>query len=493
MRKAAYVTVLFAVAMTVMRCGDFLDQEPQALLHSKTFFTTEENAVMAVNAIYDKLNKRYTSNRSLWVMNDVSTPDTETLSAEAPISIIDNFTFGTTSEDIDHLWIECYEAIARANLAIRYIPEMSMEENTKSRLVGEARFLRGWFYFILVTTYGQVPLVMEPIDPRDKKALIQDKASFDDIYEAIQSDFRYAEVVLPWKYDEGNTGRVTKGAAKAYLAKAYLFSEMWAEAAMKADELIHEAESNGTYELLASFRDATWIKNSKESIFEMQSIAGTGGWEDENEGNSITAWHRPTCIGGWGLHFGTQNLADAFESGDPRKHYTLLAQGEYYNGQLLPDGCLPPNSFALLKLMGDPAFGDGMNANAAQNFCFMRLAEVYLMKAEAAAEDNNLVEAALALEKVRSRARNDALAEPDALPVLTGLSQDDLIEAIRHERRVELASEMKRFPDLRRWGILAEVNQADGKPFVVGKHEYFPIPQTQIDLSEGNLEQNDGY
>jgi starch-binding outer membrane protein, SusD/RagB family len=494
MRKSIYITFVGTVLMMFMTtCGDFLDQQPQAVLNSKTFFTTEENAVMAVNAIYDKLNKRYTSNRSLWVMNDVSTPDTETLSAEAPISIIDNFTFGTTSEDIDHLWIECYEAIARANLAIKYIPGISMNENTKSTLVGEARFLRGWFYFILVTTYGQVPLVLEPIDPRDKETLTQNKASFEKIYKAIQDDFHHAEDVLPWKYNEGNTGRATKGAAKAYLAKAYLFTEMWTEAALKAGEVIDEAENNGTYELLTSFREATWMKNSKESVFEMQSIAGTSGWEDENEGNSITAWHRPTCIGGWGLHFGTQGLADAFEDGDPRKNYTLLAPGEYYDGKIMPEGCLPPNSFALLKLMGDPAFGDGMNANAAQNFCFMRLAEVYLMKAEAEAEDNNLVAAEQALEKVRSRARNDAMAVPGTLPVLTGLSQENLIEAIRHERRVELASEMKRFPDLRRWGILAEVNQADGKPFVEGKHEYFPIPQSQIDLSEGNLDQNDGY
>jgi hypothetical protein len=115
------------------------------------------------------------------------------------------------------------------------------------------------------------------------------------------------------------------------------------------------------------------------------------------------------------------------------------------------------------------------------------------MKAEAEAENNNIPAAEQALEKVRSRARNDALAEPGALPVLTGLDQENLIEAIRHERRVELATEMKRFPDLRRWGILAAVSQADGKPFVTGKHEYFPIPQTQIDLSEGNLDQNDGY
>jgi starch-binding outer membrane protein, SusD/RagB family len=474
-------------------CSDFLEQEPQSVLHSKTFFTTEENAIMAVNGIYDKLNKRYTSNRSLWVMHDVSTPDTETLSAEAPISIIDNFTFGTTSEDIDNLWNECYEAIARANLAIAYVPNVPMNATTRQRLVGEARFLRAWFYFVLVTTYGEVPLVTAPIDPSDKNALMQSKATFTELYDAIELDLSFAEIVLPWAYDGGDIGRATKGAAKAYLAKAYLFREKWLEAAAKASEVIEQSETNGTYQLLESFREATWAKNSKESIFEMQSLGGTSGIEDQNEGNSITAWHRPTCIGGWGLHFGTKDLADAFEAGDPRKGYTLLASGEYYNGKQLPEGCLPPDRYALLKLMGDPSLGDGTDANAAQNFCFMRLAEVYLMKAEAEAENGNLQAAEEALEKVRSRARNDALAEPGSLPALFGLDQQSLIQAVRHERRVELASEMKRFPDLRRWGILAEVNQADGKPFVAGKHEYFPIPQSQIDLSEGNLKQNDGY
>jgi hypothetical protein len=487
-----FLALLFFLTVTI-RCGDFLSQEPQAILGTTTFYRSESDALMAVNSIYDKLNKRYTSNRSLWIFQDVASPDTETISAEIPISIIDNFTFGTTSEDIDNFWIQCYEAITRANLAITYIPEISMRKSLKDRLIGEAKFLRGWFYFLLITTYGQVPLVLHPIDAGDTEALTQGKASFDELYNSIEEDFMAAEQVLPWTYAESDGGRVTKAAAKSYLAKAYLFQEKWQQAASKADEVILEAELNGTFELLENFRDATWQKNSKESIFEMQSIGGTSGWEDENEGNTITVWHRPACMRGWGLNFGTQHLANAFEPGDPRKQYTLLAPGETYDGITLSANCLPENHYALLKFMGNPIYGDGSDANASHNFIFMRLAELYLMKAEAAAELNNLDEAETALEKVRSRARNDALATAGTLPVIEDLGQDDLIEAIRHERHVELATEMKRLADLRRWGILAEESQADGKAFVKGKHEYFPIPQTQIDLSHGHLKQNDGY
>lgn len=490
-RVSIFLIVMLFVVPT--GCDNFLDKDPQAILETETFFNSQEDAIKAVNGIYDKLNKRYTSNRSLWAMNDLPTPDTEAPTSETTLALIDNFTFGTTSEDIDNLWIECYEAIARANLAIKYIPGINMEKDLRDRLTGESRFLRGWFYLILVSTYGEVPLVMEPLEADDKEALTQEKASFDQIYQAIESDFQYADETLPWSYSADDRGRATRGAAKAYLAKSYLFREQWGMAAAKAGEVIAEAESNGTYTLLPSFREATWGKNTAEAIFEMQSVSGTGGWEDENEGNTITVWHRPGCMGGWGLHYGTQELADAFEPGDPRKRYTLLAPGDSYNGQVLPEGCLPANRYPLLKLMGDPDFGDGSDANASQNFVFMRFAEVYLIKAEAEAELGNLAEAEKALEAVRSRARNDQLAGEGALPELTGLSQEDLIEAIRRERRVELATEMKRFPDLRRWGLAAEVNQEDGKAFVEGKHEYFPIPQTQIDLSEGNLTQNDGY
>jgi hypothetical protein len=477
----------------IFGCTNFLEKEPQAILGSTTFYKSESDALMSVNAIYDKLNKRFTTNRTLWIMNDIPSPDTEATSSEESISIVDNFTFGTSSEDINNLWIESYEAIARANLSIKNIPQIDMNEDLRNRLIGEARFLRAWFYFVLVTTYGEVPLVTEPIDVSDDDALTQNKASFERIYNAIEHDLTTADSLLPWTYSSGDIGRATKGAAKSYLAKLHLFREHWTEAAAKADEVIDQAENNGTYALLPSFRDATWSKNSKESIFEMQSISGSGGWEDENEGNTIAVWHRPPCIGGWGLHFGTQNLADAFEPGDPRKRYTLLAPGESYDGQILPTSCLPENRYALLKLMGDPALGNGEDADAGHNFIFMRLAEVYLMKAEAEAELNNLPEAENALEKVRARARNDAGAEAGSVPLLSGLNQTELIEAIRRERRVELATEMKRFPDLRRWGIAATVNQADGKAFVAGKHEYFPIPQTQIDLSRGNLIQNEGY
>jgi len=488
-----FLSLILIFFLTAVGCDDFLSQEPQAILGTTTFYRSESDALMAVNSIYDKLNKRYTSNRSLWVFQDVATPDTETISAEIPIAIIDNFTFGTTSEDIDNFWIQCYEAITRANLAIAYIPEISMKKSLKDRLIGEAKFLRGWFYFLLITTYGEVPLVLHPIDAGDTQTLTQGKASLSDLYNSIEQDFKDAEEVLPWVYPESDLGRVTKAAAKAYLAKACLFQEKWQQAASKADEVILEAELNGTFELLESFREATWSKNSKESIFEMQSIGGTSGWEDENEGNTITVWHRPACMRGWGLNFGTQHLANAFEAGDPRKQYTLLAPGETYDGIILSGNCIPENHYALLKLMGDPVYGDGSDANAAHNFIFMRLAEVYLMKAEAEAELNNLEQAEISLEKVRSRARNDVLATPGALPVISNLSQHELIEAIRHERHVELATEMKRFADLRRWGILAGENQADGKAFVNGKHDYFPIPQTQIDLSQGHLKQNDGY
>ena len=486
--KYTWIFIVLTMGSITMSCDSFLDEKPKSVLSTENFFRTEADALAAVTAVYDKLNKRYTTNRTAWIFADITTPDSSNPSAELPITNFDKFTFGTSSEDIDNFWPEVYEAISRANIAIANIPEMDIDNELKERLVNEARFLRGWFYFLLVQAHGEVPLIVSPIDVDNEAEYLLPKSSKAEIYAQIEDDFRAAES-LPSIYDGPDVGRVTSGAAKAYLAKAYLFQEKWQEAAVKAQEVV----ASGVYELLPSFREATWGENTAESIFEMQSIGNTPGWQDQNEGNSITVWNRPSCLGGWGLHYGTQDLYNAFEDGDPRRGYTLLEVGEEYDGQELPSGCLPDESYALLKLMGDPAGGSGGDANASQNFIFMRLSEVYLMIAEANAELNNITAAEEALEVVRARARNDVNAGPDALPVITNLSQADLIDAIRDERRTELASEMKRFYDLVRWGIAGEVIRADGKNFVDGKHEVFPIPQSQVDISQGSLTQNPGY
>lgn len=487
--------VLFAMCtvvlsgLLVLSCNDFLEEDPQAVLSTENFFLSEGDALAAVSAIYDKLNKRGVTNATGWIFADITTPDTSTPSAELDIAVYDNFNLGTSNPYLNDNWPELYEGIARANYAIVNLSEVEgIDAALSNRLVNEAKFLRGWFYFYLVKAYGGVPLITEPININDETQYLVPRATVEEIYAQIEADFTAAEA-LPASYSGADVGRVTSGAAKAYLANAYLFQEKWQLAADKAQEVV----DSGTYSLNPSFREATWNKNTSESIFEMQSIGGTPGWEDENEGNTVGIWARPTCFGGWGLHNGTQDLYDAFEDGDPRKSYTLLDVGDEYDGQVLPSECLPENSYGLLKLLGDPAEGTGGDANASQNIIFIRLAEVHLIVAEANAMLNNLSDAEDALEVVRSRARNDVNADAGALPVLSGLNQTALINAIRDERRVELASEMKRFYDLVRWGIAGEVIRADGKSFVDGKHELFPIPQSEIDVSQGTLSQNPGY
>ncbi|MBU2945738.1 RagB/SusD family nutrient uptake outer membrane protein [Zobellia uliginosa] len=474
-----YFYTLLSVAL-VISCSKFLDEEPEAVLGTNSFYKTESDAITAVSAVYDKLNKRSTTNLVLWRLADTSTPDTN--------GGFESFNHTPTNGDIGAFWSDVYEGISRANYAIENIPEIDMDPVLRERLVNEAKFLRGFYYFWLYQVYGEVPLVLEPISPSDTEALTQGKASTEDILTSIEQDFKDAEA-LPIEYDDGNVGRVTSGAAKAFLSRLYLFMEEWDKAAVKSNEVIDSKQ----YELLGDFREATWAKNTKESIFEMQAVPNTSGWEDLNEGSSITVWHRPGCIGGWGSHTGTQILYDAFEEGDPRREYTLLKPGDNYNDFTIPEDCIPDEQYGLLKLIGDPEFGEGADANASNNFIFMRLAEVYLMVAESEAELGNLTEAEDALEIVRARARNDARSIPEAIPELKGLSQPDLIAAVRNERRIELASEMKSFFDLVRWGIAGEVNRAAGHAFVDGKHEHFPIPQSQVDISEGNLMQNPGY
>ena len=350
-----------------------------------------------------------------------------------------------------------------------------MDEVLKNRILGEAYFLRAYYYFLLTQVYGDVPMLLRITPPDELKV---QKTAKSEIYQQIIADCDKAAEKLPNLFTGTNVGRATKGAAYALAAKTFIYEKNW----NKALEYITKVKSLGVYALvddyLDNFRKDT--QNNSESVWEIQHANLELG-----VGNFLNQWWRSKKVDGYGFAEVRQEFVDAFEPGDPRRKFTVAMNNEDYYGYIYKPS-YSSTKLGVKKFLQDttvtqPADGD-------INYTAIRYAEVLLWEAEALAESGRVQEAQAPLETVRARARAQAVEPTTALPMITVTDKQEMIDAIRHERQVELGFEMHRFFDLVRWGIAAEKLP----DFQVGKHEVFPIPQTEIDLNP-QLVQNAGY
>ena len=291
--------------------------------------------------------------------------------------------------------------------------------------------------------------------------------------------------VLPASYTTANTGRVTKGAALAMLGKVCLYQQKWSEAI----DNFHQMENLKIYGLLDNYSDNFKLayENSKESIFEIQHLSG----QNPGEGSGLNQWFAPASEGGYYFNAPTQVLVDAFEktSGDevdPRLDASIGRDGQpWLNGETFsstwsPTGYLTKKHQQPLSEVPASLKGDGN-----LNYIYMRYADVLLMKAEAFNEISNADSAKANLNKVRQRARASFIGTPpvDLLSDVTTSDINLLRDAIRKERRVELAQEFHRYFDLMRWGK-ATAESALGVKFNYETKRYFPLPQAEIDANQ---------
>ncbi|MBK7940088.1 MAG: RagB/SusD family nutrient uptake outer membrane protein [Lewinellaceae bacterium] len=234
-------------------------------------------------------------------------------------------------------------------------------------------------------------------------------------------------------------------------------------------------------------------ENGPESVFEMQAVA-LPTQQSAGPGSSpynMIQGVRGVPNLGWGFNRPSDNLVMAYENGDPRREATII-----YELEVLPDGStqVQHNSEILNARYNQKAWvpgHPGLQDNGPGNIRILRYSDILLLAAEALNENNKPAEALVYLNQVRKRARGTNLV---ILPDVTVTDQSQLREKIYKERRVELAMEQHRWFDLLRWGRAAEAMQAAGKTnFTTGKHELLPIPQTEVDLTSGNITQNPGY
>lgn len=403
------------------------------------------------------------------------------------LNMYNDFTADPTEGQGDSFWQGQYQNINFCNQVIDNVPNITMDENLKSRYIAEAKFIRALSYFRLERAFGNIPLVLKlPTTPNELNPTQSTPA---DVWAAIEKDLDDAAAVLPVSYDAANVGRATKGAALALHAKAALYQQKWADVVT----FTNDVTGLGVYSLFpdfyAMFRIAN--ENSVESIFEIQCnyVSGNGGLS--NSQYSQIRGNRDAGVG-WGFDVPTQSLVDAFETGDPRLQATIMFAGSTTpSGDVVPAPQAGAPSMYNMKSYVPFPLALTTNQGADQNVRMLRYADVLLMNAEANAQLNNTDDALASLEKVRARARALSADPANTLPEITTTNKDELLAAILHERRVELALENERYFDLIRTGNAATVLGPLG--WKAGKNEFWPIPQTEIDNSGGVLKQNPGY
>lgn len=484
--------ILVTLMLSIISCEDFLEKNPQGKLTQATFPVSSEDAILATNACYSVLRSG-SFHSGIFPLTDIMSDDAYKGSnpgdQSAVIGPYNTFTFTSNGAELASWWSTLYEGIKRTNVVLNKVPGIAMNENQKNVYLGEASFIRALIYFDLARAWGGVPIITS-LDP----PLIVERASLDAVYNLIETDLLFAIEHLPEKseMEEVDFGRATAGAAKALLAKVYLFRNDFENCEKYALEVINSLE----YDLIPVFVDVNGVngEHGVESVFEI----GAQGVEAE-PGNQYANVQgvRGTPNRGWGFNRPSLELRASFEANDPRLKGTIIDLGDVIDEIVIEgDGTTPDETLdndgnvieieCYNRKVWTP--GNTVSTQFGHNRRIIRYADVLLMAAEALNENDKPTEALIHVNKVRERARE---GNTTILPDITTTDKTTLRELILKERRIELALEGHRYWDLVRTNNADRVLKPLG--FIKGKHELFPIPQTEIDLSQGALKQNPNW
>jgi hypothetical protein len=463
---------LLLISILLMSCKkSFIERQPVSQVSAKDFFKTEADIEQGVTGVYDALQSYGQYGRNFVYFMEVRADNSTLESTTAKGGIygdFEDFRLQPANVVLNETWKACYSGIQRCNIVLNRIEGIAMDGDKKKQRTAEVKFIRCLTYYNLVQIWGKVPLVLtETQDPFDSFGDTRTEVAT--IYSYLEKELAEAIPDLPATYAPREAGRVTTGAAQTLLAKVYLLQQKY-EA---AKSLLAQIITSGNYHLLASYASVFDVTNNdlSESIFRIQFLKGGVG-----EGSAYVNLFAPlgdkTLTGGVGNTFGenvpTAKLVASYTKADKRFPATIdsIAKGRYYNKKFL-----------------DKPFQD-MDANS--NFIVFRYADVLLMYAEAANESGALKDAVDHLNEVRVRAGLDGYKAEE----ISGKEQCRL--AIEQERQLELCFENHRWFDLKRTGRANDVMKLNG--YNVLEHQLlFPVPQSQIDITNGRITQNPVY
>ena len=485
--KINYKIFLLAFSFFIFAsCEDDLNVELRDAVTEFDFLNNPDNAVQLVNGVYNK-QLDYNMYSFSWIgITSITSDDADKGSTPSDTGAdkqkLDNLTFGSTDISFSDVWNGRYEGIYRTNNALFYLEQLTIDPTLKNRLIAEVKFLRALFYFDLVRCFGAVPLVTSKIDinnTQEIRDVVYTRKSEQEVYAQIETDLLDAIDFLPLKgqYSANDLGRATKGAAQALLSKAYLYQEKWQMAYDASGDVI----SSGQYQLLPNYAEV-WREvgeNASESIYEVQANLNNGIRDYTN-----VQGPRGTPDLGWGFNTPSLALSNAYEAGDTRREATILfvqsTPFTLWDGFVgSPNWNNPRYNYKAYQ----SSIAEQWNGNlgeTAKNLRILKYSDVLLIRAEAAYQIGMTSETLNRLNQLRLRA---GLADLNSVTILD----------VYRERRLEMAMEHDRWFDIVRTGQASSVMANNGKTFLVGTHEHFPIPQDQILLSGGILLQNPGY
>jgi len=492
MYKLKYISLFLAVLFTTA-CSDFLDEELKGTYTSDTYYQTEEDAIGSVNGIYEILAFSDVAN-NLWVFGDVASDDAikgGNSGDQTDIKYVDEFNVNPDNGAVENIWKHYFEGINRANNTIHYVPQINMDEVLRNRIVAEGKFLRAYFYFNLVNVFGEIPLKTKPaLTPDDLQVAL---SPVEDIYAQIETDLTEAIDDLPVSYPPAEVGRITKGAALGLLAKAFIYNQKW----QNVLDVIAEIENLGLYQLMPLYQNNFELasENNQESIFEIQHLSG----QNPFMGNYLNQWFSPQVENGYFFNVPTQDIVNEFEQvagvSDPRLDYSIGREGgKWLNDEAFDPAWSPTGYLSKKHCQPLEEVSVGTKGDAGLNYIYMRYADILLMKAEALNELGRVNEALEPLNQIRTRARESYLYDENLvgygsipenlLSNMTSTNQNELREAIQHERRVELCFEFHRYFDLMRYGKQAAEAALKDQNFNYENNRFFPIPQSELDTNK---------
>lgn len=514
---------LFLIAFFLLAScqEDFIELNPISNLNSNSFYNTQQDINQATLSAYGNLRTLY---NATYVRLGEIRSDNTTYSwlAGNPANEkgIDEFASPLLPENnfLEDCWDDSYSTILRCNIVINRADEATFtDENLRNQYKAEASFLRGLMYFYLNRIFGGIALngellgvikVDKEITPIEAYEL--GRAPLRDMYEFIVADLKYAEANLPDSYEGTDQGRVTKTAASALLGKVYMTMagyplDLGSEYYNLAIEKFNEVINNSQYSLVPSYKDLFEVsnKNNEETLFEVQYMKGAAGGVTGSPWNNNFAPRfsdkEVVLVGDKGGHNSpTQHMSNAYEPGDPRKFISMS------------DGWVNAITGAFVseryvRKYYDVATSGSDNGN---NWVELRLADIYLLYAEALVRTGNDTSSAIIyLNKIRERARNTQ-GDPNFQPPTNLLrnyqsddfnTDEDLLLAIESERRIELAFENHRWFDLVRTGrareVMIEEQKVDGYPDFTWSDDAltYPIPMTVMQSNPQKIIQNNGY
>ncbi len=498
MKKFKLGTIIL-ILFSMFSCAD-LEEDPKSSLSPDGFVKSPKDVETIIFGAYGRMTNGSYWGRKLSTtimlrsdMVDIGNPSTPSRRVQ-----VNDFTLDASNGMISKFWPISYEIIGAANTAIAGAESLeNIDEDRRNELIGEAKFVRAFSYFILVRMFGDIPYVDKAIsDPLSLVDLTKTPAS--EVYENIIADLEFAKEFAPMTLNARSRG--TRGSAATMLADVYLTLENWSEAYNNAKWVIDNAESLG-YSLETNYQnlfDATKQDGLEETIFSIDFKGLVRATDGDDLFGPMTGI-RGTDMQGWGVMVPSMEVFESFEDQDYRRDVAFFTEatidGVMTSYQDFPLEKRPH----IAKFRRFPGEAQSSGRQSDNNYAIYRYAEVILIAAEAG---NKMTGPTAEIEgyvnQIRERARNaDGTARAVPADVASGLSQDQFHEIVIDERRIELAFESKRWFDIQRLRIGNQVffgvNSLEPHDNFVDFHYLFPIPQFALDVSPSLKPQNPGY